>query len=792
MPSGVMEAVLPVEAPDSLHQKELRESAEMKRNLATAAEDDNDDLVQAADGDDEGVEVILGNDKGSATKQEGTRSSDVFRSQPPQQHPTRPRAMRAPKSGPPHQPYGSGSWGYGPPSSMQHHHPHHHGEYAPPPPPRPYTVPHYAPSGSFDDQSLYRHHTAYYSPHAHYPPRYSDEVNVISPNHGPNLTPRPRSMHASPQSHHYRYPPSSPIRRPGGAAPGGPPRIRNYAIRRGQEGGSAMNRSPYPAPEEWNTRPPAVTKSASGDMSRHRHQQQQPPMVADSSFESGPDAASRSHPATPGSSIMPPPEAHYPFYGAATASWGSFDTGGSLPAPPPHFDGYSYGPPPESPYSPYMHHQHHQHHPQAPPQPYIYHSESFPPPAHYGPNGSFSYSYDTDDRMHHSYYEHHTSANKVTPTSKSRKGKSEKGGASAARDLLPKAAEEVDFDVVSPPLEPILPEGTEPLCASIAEVNSYDVLCGRGGGTNSQVGNRRFRKLVQDFQPIYLLARRKEKPLMARTIVLIIRKRGGRFLKKDEETGEMFEVGDVKAEAKTSQALREGLDVRATKSAASSLLEKKKRQQKKSSNSVSDDVLSPMSVDHSIGSGNSPSPAARSGSRSPVQQHPQPQSPPTLPRLAVGDDELKSSSGLVHPHSPDQVEFRKRRRMRVDSATATTGAPSDRFFPEFCPPRATELNGRPPSPAWNNYSTNPGASSYFHHHDDHDAPPSSSSLTPLRQSPSHDQDDDIRYNVEEEEEDSSTLMPDIEPRGCAGAALEMVAGAAATGFACLGSANWRQ
>jgi len=56
-----------------------------------------------------------------------------------------------------------------------------------------------------------------------------------------------------------------------------------------------------------------------------------------------------------------------------------------------------------------------------------------------------------------------------------------------------------------------------------------------GGGTNSQVGNRRFRKLVQDFHPIYLLARRKEKPLLARTIVLIIRKRGGRFLKKDED-----------------------------------------------------------------------------------------------------------------------------------------------------------------------------------------------------------------------------------------------------------------
>jgi hypothetical protein len=46
---------------------------------------------------------------------------------------------------------------------------------------------------------------------------------------------------------------------------------------------------------------------------------------------------------------------------------------------------------------------------------------------------------------------------------------------------------------------------------------------------------------------------------------LIIRNRGGRFLRKDEVSGMLYEVGDEKAEAKTSQALREGLDVRASK-----------------------------------------------------------------------------------------------------------------------------------------------------------------------------------------------------------------------------------
>lgn len=59
---------------------------------------------------------------------------------------------------------------------------------------------------------------------------------------------------------------------------------------------------------------------------------------------------------------------------------------------------------------------------------------------------------------------------------------------------------------------------------------------------------------------------------MARSVVLIVRHRGGHFLRRDEKSGRLYEVGDEKAEAKTSQALREGLDVRATKTAANTLM----------------------------------------------------------------------------------------------------------------------------------------------------------------------------------------------------------------------------
>lgn len=61
--------------------------------------------------------------------------------------------------------------------------------------------------------------------------------------------------------------------------------------------------------------------------------------------------------------------------------------------------------------------------------------------------------------------------------------------------------------------------------------------------------------------------------MIARSVVLIVRHRGGRFLRMDESDGRLFEVGDKKAEAKTSQVLREGLGVKATNTAAKNLME---------------------------------------------------------------------------------------------------------------------------------------------------------------------------------------------------------------------------
>jgi hypothetical protein len=92
---------------------------------------------------------------------------------------------------------------------------------------------------------------------------------------------------------------------------------------------------------------------------------------------------------------------------------------------------------------------------------------------------------------------------------------------------------------------------------TVHKVEPTDVLCGRGGETNHHPGNIQYRLLVKAFQPLYVSAKRREKPLIAQCIVYSVRQVGGRFLKRVNEK-EWQDVGNTKAREKTSQALREG------------------------------------------------------------------------------------------------------------------------------------------------------------------------------------------------------------------------------------------
>eukprot|EP00541_Cyclophora_tenuis_P018846 CAMPEP_0116541896 /NCGR_PEP_ID=MMETSP0397-20121206/725_1 /TAXON_ID=216820 /ORGANISM="Cyclophora tenuis, Strain ECT3854" /LENGTH=312 /DNA_ID=CAMNT_0004065865 /DNA_START=21 /DNA_END=959 /DNA_ORIENTATION=- len=92
----------------------------------------------------------------------------------------------------------------------------------------------------------------------------------------------------------------------------------------------------------------------------------------------------------------------------------------------------------------------------------------------------------------------------------------------------------------------------------------HDVLCGRGGGINSHAGNRTFRDWVRQRKNSYNLATSKaEKARVAKEVIAKVTSLDppGRFLQRDT-SGTMgsfwIEIDEMKAMAKTSQALREG------------------------------------------------------------------------------------------------------------------------------------------------------------------------------------------------------------------------------------------
>uniref|UniRef100_A0A7S1VNW8 DUF6824 domain-containing protein n=1 Tax=Grammatophora oceanica TaxID=210454 RepID=A0A7S1VNW8_9STRA len=752
--------------------------------------------------DEEGVEVVLGAEPQqsmTSSTSSGSRSRDqsIFRGGPGTagSEAVRPRPMRAPMQT-------SSSYGGG-------YHAHGGGPYPPPRPP-PMQVP-FTASGSFDEgyppppppppPPGPPPSSTHYSPHVHYPQpgQRNSEVNVISPNHKPDPYSRPGPApmtprgHAPPQSRgYYQYPPTSPVSRPGGSnqSPSRPSSMRG-------RGGYRPNPAPSSA-----YHPDDGTFNAYGPPSDGR-----PPVVAESSFDSDQhmSASSNSHfssqPPTP--TVHPPSnyESHASqFYGPSGGSWGSFDA-------MPHFDDYRYYgyPPPESPYSnphysPYYSGDN-QFSPHGPPSHHPYDrryeddeqrmlregDDGRPPPppphhhpSHHPPHGGYPYHHYSPYPPHH----HH-------PYKKEKAENKQKNGLD-----LPEAAREVDFDIVNPPMEPKCQPSAHPVCESPGLINSNDVLCGRGGGTNSQVGNRRFRKLVQDFQPTYLLARRKEKPLLARSIVLIIRQRGGRFLKKDDDTGELYEVGDEKAEAKTSQALREGLDVRASKANAAAAAGKKPKKKSKAkvtpvkeetetnkeketekSKELEKDVeketklpevkkdvveepttkkdepdqpkADPTKSSATPERSTTPPRSAEAGS----DENKPPESPPALPRLA--------EDKVVHPHSPDVFAYRKRRRMRSGEGCLSM---EDKLFPDFCPPRADLA--RTASPILDM--------------EDDTTPPRKGGVGPSPTPPvGHGGDDGIRV-----EDPSADDFPDP-TGGCAGIAMSIMTGAA-TGSFCLG------
>lgn len=91
------------------------------------------------------------------------------------------------------------------------------------------------------------------------------------------------------------------------------------------------------------------------------------------------------------------------------------------------------------------------------------------------------------------------------------------------------------------------------------DIRDDDVLKGRGGRSIRHVGNKRFRKIIEDMKEMYQkMSDKTDKTALSRAIVEYVHAKGGRFLIK-ETNGQVGWTVMTKAESrkKTSQALRE-------------------------------------------------------------------------------------------------------------------------------------------------------------------------------------------------------------------------------------------
>jgi hypothetical protein len=92
-------------------------------------------------------------------------------------------------------------------------------------------------------------------------------------------------------------------------------------------------------------------------------------------------------------------------------------------------------------------------------------------------------------------------------------------------------------------------------------LQSVDVLCGRDKMSHAHSGNKRFRQIIERHRESYQTAScREKKTSITCQIVKMIRDCEGRFLKRDDETGEWSDVGDDYAREKVSHALRSAKD----------------------------------------------------------------------------------------------------------------------------------------------------------------------------------------------------------------------------------------
>ena len=116
-----------------------------------------------------------------------------------------------------------------------------------------------------------------------------------------------------------------------------------------------------------------------------------------------------------------------------------------------------------------------------------------------------------------------------------------------------------DIQVKNSPKTTILPSPPAQVSNStrIKKVNEFDVSCGACNSGFKFVGNIRYRELICRFGNDFAVSTYPQASAIVDDIFQVIRNDGGRFLKKDEATGDLCEISEKQAKKKITCALKQ-------------------------------------------------------------------------------------------------------------------------------------------------------------------------------------------------------------------------------------------
>jgi hypothetical protein len=140
-----------------------------------------------------------------------------------------------------------------------------------------------------------------------------------------------------------------------------------------------------------------------------------------------------------------------------------------------------------------------------------------------------------------------------------------------------------------------------PLTLLVTQAGPFDVLLGRGRGTQQHEGNQRFQAIIDENKDLYnSFQSRDKKTRTTRDIVNSIKTSGdeiGRFLKFDSTIRGWVEVGDEVARVKVAQALRYKREENDADSKVSARKTRSERQQNTTtSRTITESSLEPFSI----------------------------------------------------------------------------------------------------------------------------------------------------------------------------------------------------